>query len=726
MPQDVAFKAIDFLFDNAKNLKGQDRMVEISFWGGEPLLKWSLLQDIARYAQEKSAQLAVPVTFGGTTNGLLLTPEKFDFLDEIHCKFLVSFDGTPETHNYYRKTKQGFGSHKIVAKNLEKVLKRWSDYRPRMGPFAERIDHFFEDVKYLFDFGFNYILFSPVYESGWTEEKWKIFEEQCVMVIDYMAELRAKGRPVVIEHFKSYTGRDNSQWPCGAGRFYVGIDIDGAIYPCHRFNKFNDNRPWQEKEVCIGHINCGITRPEFRDKFIHFNPQCNSCERLNDTPCIVGDTKISLLNGTEVPIQELIDKEPFWVYSSTEDGQIVPGLAHSVRKTGIKEVIEITLDNGMSFQCTHDHLLMLRDGTYQMAKDCQVGQSLMPLYRGINKKGYEWVVQNDDESLDLTYRLVSRYFNGHNEGSLHIHHVNFNRRDNTPDNLIRLTKEEHEILHVESVRRRNKEGASGWKAAYKNPEYKKAQSERLAQKNKERWADPDYRSKMIVVLAKASKKAQELWKNDEFRQVQSTKNSKAGKIGGGKGKGKIPWNKGLKNAQILNHTIVSIVPVGLKEVYDLTVEKFHNFAITAGIFIHNCHGGCYAVNYDFNKDITKPYSGICRYVQMQKKVSEYYKEEIGMDEQNTNSGKSCICHNMCYAENTPEQVITVDNTTDATCICNQASYVGPKDPNIARPLTIEEKQKGLMTTTDRAILRNIIMDIDKRLKRLEEKVGISG
>jgi hypothetical protein len=75
-----------------------------------------------------------------------------------------------------------------------------------------------------------------------------------------------------------------------------------------------------------------------------------------------------------------------------------------------------------------------------------------------------------------------------------------------------------------------------------------------------------------------------------------------------------------------------------------------------------CHGGCYAVNYDFNGSVNKPYGGLCKYVQMQKKVSEYYKSKT--------------------SSNVP--------------------YV--------------------MTNQDRKALQVIIKDIDHRLKRLEEAV----
>ena len=421
MPWPVAQKAIDFLFEGAQKCKGKDREVEVSFWGGEPLLKWELLQKMVAYATDISKTTSIPVKFGGTTNGTLLTPEKFDFLDKARLKFLVSFDGTPETHNLHRKFRiSGEGSHAVIKKNLEAALARWQDYRPRMGLMAERVDHFFEDTKYLFDMGCDHLVFSPVFEGDWTNEKWAIFVEQGKKVVDYMVELLAQGRKVDIQHFKGYIKADASEYPCGAGRFYVGIDIDGAIYPCHRFNKFNDNRPWQEKEMCIGHIDHGITRPEFRSLFIDWDHGCGECPRLKEIPC---------------------------------------------------------------------------------------------------------------------------------------------------------------------------------------------------------------------------------------------------------------------------------------------------------------HGGCYAVRFDMTGSLVAPYKMACKYAEAQQKISAYYKEKVPMADQTT--GQSCICNNMCYAEGTDREVKKADPSTDSTCICNYSSFA--EDANYtSRPLTLEER-KGLSTINrdEKAVLKHIFMDIDRRLKAIENKLGMN-
>lgn len=284
MSFETARKIVDFLFENAKRINDY---VEISFWGGEPLLRWELLKEITIYATRKSMQTGIQVRFGGTTNGSLLTPDKFDFLDRYKILFLFSFDGSKKTHDKYRRFSNGEGSYDLCLNNLKEALKKWPIYRTRLSLSADNVDTFFEDMKTMIDLGIDHLIFSPVYETDWNDEKWAIFIEQSKQLVDYIAHLREKGKKVTIEHFVSYVQKDASKWPCGAGRFYCGFDYDGSAGPCHRFLKFDDNRPWYEKEYVIGHIDEKpfITNPEFRYKFLRFYPKCTpDCIGL-DTAC---------------------------------------------------------------------------------------------------------------------------------------------------------------------------------------------------------------------------------------------------------------------------------------------------------------------------------------------------------------------------------------------------------------------------------------------------------
>ncbi len=112
-------------------------------------------------------------------------------------------------------------------------------------------------------------------------------------------------------------------------------------------------------------------------------------ESLNDPSvfvrdyCLVGDTRIRLLNGTCPTIKELAEGVAgarFWVYSVDAEGWVVPGQAHSARLTEAQApVFKITLDSGETIRATSNHPFLLRNGTYRRVSDLIVGDSLMPL-----------------------------------------------------------------------------------------------------------------------------------------------------------------------------------------------------------------------------------------------------------------------------------------------------------------------------------------------------------
>ena len=39
---------------------------------------------------------------------------------------------------------------------------------------------------------------------------------------------------------------------------------------------------------------------------------------------------------------------------------------------------------------------------------------------------------------------------------------------------------------------------------------------------------------------------------------------------------------------VVNHKVVAIEPAGRADVYDITVDNYHDFALSAGVFVHNC------------------------------------------------------------------------------------------------------------------------------------------
>lgn len=103
--------------------------------------------------------------------------------------------------------------------------------------------------------------------------------------------------------------------------------------------------------------------------------------------CLTGDTKVSLVDGRELTMLDLVDEfnngKRNWVYTINEKTlKIEPKLICNAFKSGtVDKLCKITLDNGKIIECTPEHRFMLRDGTYREAKDLKENDLLMPLYR---------------------------------------------------------------------------------------------------------------------------------------------------------------------------------------------------------------------------------------------------------------------------------------------------------------------------------------------------------
>lgn len=110
MPPEVAHKAIDHFLANL----GEEPC--LSFYGGEPLLRLDLIQDLVAYAEARTPR---PLSYAITTNGILLDEPARAYLRAKGFGVLVSLDGPPEIHDRYRVDGGGRGSFARVVANLE-------------------------------------------------------------------------------------------------------------------------------------------------------------------------------------------------------------------------------------------------------------------------------------------------------------------------------------------------------------------------------------------------------------------------------------------------------------------------------------------------------------------------------------------------------------------------------------------------------------------------------
>lgn len=161
-------------------------------------------------------------------------------------------------------------------------------------------------------------------------------------------------------------------------------------------------------------------------------------------------------------LAEECSKEPdktFIVYSyDHEKKKIVPAFGKQARQTCVDHAWKITFDNGKEITASSEHRLMLRDGAYCKVQDLQPGDAMMPFHRKDlfanaeeGTKGYSWIYTMDSRFRGWTkeHQLIAEWVAGRSLSDDEcVHHINFVKIDNKPENLRIMTKSEHSSYHA--------------------------------------------------------------------------------------------------------------------------------------------------------------------------------------------------------------------------------------------------------------------------------------
>ncbi|MDF5713623.1 MAG: DNA topoisomerase (ATP-hydrolyzing) subunit B [Rhizonema sp. NSF051] len=258
--------------------------------------------------------------------------------------------------------------------------------------------------------------------------------------------------------------------------------------------------------------------------------------------CFDGDTLVALADGRSLSFKEIVAEQAMgkehFCYTIRSLGTI--GIERIINPRMTKanaEVIKVTLDNGETIVCTPDHRFMLRDGSYKQAALLTPNDSLMPLYRklsdtsesGITIDGYEMAWNPRSDSWLFTHLLADWYNRYHNVYQLadgdHCHHIDFNKRNNNPINLRRLSAQEHLALHrahIEQTLHRQdvieKSRKTRQSQEFRAKMSKRMQQEQtrqiLSQQAREQWEDEAYKAYMVS-------KWREFYNSNETYQEQN-------------------------------------------------------------------------------------------------------------------------------------------------------------------------------------------------------------
>lgn len=338
-----------------------------------------------------------------------------------------------------------------------------------------------------------------------------------------------------------------------------------------------------------------------------------------DIGCFVGNTLIPLIDGQSHRIQDLAEREQeFIIYACTPTGRIVAANATARLTRRNATLVKVILDNGEEIICTPDHQFMLRDGGYREAQHLQPETSLMPFYSKADRDGYILIAQPYSGRWQKAHWIVARSgllgkiprFQGQRTI---IHHRNFDECDNRPENLEFMGDRDHSAYHRSLVERNQ---------FWQSPEFEHKRVAALARKAQTSEGYAYYAQRGTINILRYMQQQPE-----HFRQAvagngirgkqylvaynQSEKGRAKTKeianryyncdICGATVKTPIGLHNHRKKEHQCNHKVAAVMFLDYTEdVYCLNVPEYHNFALKAGIFVHNC--GMSAIKTPFTGD----------------------------------------------------------------------------------------------------------------------------
>ena len=278
MDLETAKKAVDFLIANSGNRK----VLEMDFFGGEPLMNLDVLKETVYYAKEQGAKVGKKFLFTTTTNALLLNDETIEFFNAEMENVVLSLDGRKEVHDAIRKSVNGKGTFDVIIEKIKRFvsLRGEKSYYVR-GTFTAKNLDFAKDVLFIAEQGVDSISMEPVVtdipDLQIKDEHIGAIEKEYENLCEEYLKCHKKGKGFNFFHFNI----DLEGGPClskrvsacGAGNEYFSVTPNGDLYPCHQFAG--------DENFKMGNVTDGILRTDIREKFknscLFTRKKCGDC-----------------------------------------------------------------------------------------------------------------------------------------------------------------------------------------------------------------------------------------------------------------------------------------------------------------------------------------------------------------------------------------------------------------------------------------------------------------
>ena len=340
MSMDVARRALHMCFDHYT----REIPPRISFFGGEPMLNWPVVEAVVKEATTMLSPKCVP-RFSMTTNATLTTEERVRFLADNKFRLVVSLDGDKQQHDEYRIGQDGKGSFDDVIYGLGML--RWAGVHPVTVRATHTVHdaHLVQRLRFLNEQVYaglaHNVSIEPISLSESAcigsrqdmtvqeEDLQRLEEEYIDGAIWFATEIKLGHTPKwsrIVEKLSRLLYTIPVCSACSAGTEYLTVSGTGDIFACHR------QRSSRIGNLNDGGVNEGL-RAKWQDSRFYLREGCPSCSlRLlcgggcrEESLAVNQDIRIPTKTGCAM--QMMFVKAALWIMSEIpieQLAQVIP------------------------------------------------------------------------------------------------------------------------------------------------------------------------------------------------------------------------------------------------------------------------------------------------------------------------------------------------------------------------------------------------------------------
>lgn len=273
MTEDVLRDSLKYIFDNLDDTE----KIKITFLGGEPLLNKNIFCKMFEIIEHNYSYLKNHISYSITTNATLIDDEIINKFKQYNVEVGVSIDGDRVTHNLNRVSKNKEDVYDVITSNIHKMIEKEINMNARMTVTPNNVDRLFDNVVYLYNFGFNNIVLGINDFDEWKISELEAMNKELEKISKWYLLQMMKNIELKIDIFdclfSSFLLERKVRF-CAAGRRnHLCINTKGEFYPC---SYVLNSKDWK-----LGDIYNGFSRNRFVEMAktkINSEKKCEKCK----------------------------------------------------------------------------------------------------------------------------------------------------------------------------------------------------------------------------------------------------------------------------------------------------------------------------------------------------------------------------------------------------------------------------------------------------------------